>query len=176
MNTSNLRNNLLLIIFFIIAFVLISIVTANAQSINSGSYKTAIGLRGGQTSGLTVKHFVAPTAALEGILGVWSHAVSLTVLYEKHASAFDAEGLRWYYGGGGHIASASRNRVYFDEERNRTYNDGLALGIDGIVGLEYKIPPIPFAISVDIKPAFEITTNGSAYAYLDPGLGIKFTF
>jgi hypothetical protein len=177
MKTSNTLSNILLILFFVIAFTVISIITANAQSINSPNYKNAIGLRGGYPSGLTFKHFSNDNTAWEGILGVWHRAFSLTVLYEKHAGAFDVSGMRWYYGGGGHVAFATDDRYYPRDRYYYRYNrDNAAFGIDGIVGLEYKIPPIPFAISLDLKPTLEITTGGYAYFDLDPGLGLKFTF
>lgn len=151
---------------------------ANAQSINSSTYRTAIGLRAGGTSGLTVKHFMGSGAALEGIVGLWSNAFSITGLYEKHASS-GAIGLNWYYGGGGHIAAANRyhgpSRYYY---RDYYSDGGFGIGIDGVVGLEYKINPIPFAISFDLKPFIEINTygGGGAFFALDPGLGLKFTF
>jgi hypothetical protein len=179
MKSSNTTTNLLLVIFFIIAFTIISIVTAKGQSINSPDYRNAIGLRGGYPSGLTFKHFSSGTTAWEGILGVWHRALSLTILYEKHASAFDVSGMRWYYGGGGHVAFATSRRYYDDRDGRyyyRYYRDDAAFGIDGIIGLEYKIPPIPFAISLDLKPTLEVTTGGAAYFDLDPGLGLKFTF
>lgn len=148
----------------------------NAQS-TSSSYNTAIGLRAGGTSGLTVKHFTSKGAAWEGIIGLWNNAFSLTALYEKHAHA-GAPGLNWYYGGGGHIAAQNGrfgNRSYY-YHRDYYKNDGVGIGIDGIVGIEYKITPIPFAISFDLKPFIEINTRGGAFFALDPGLGLKFTF
>ena len=55
-------------------------------------------------------------------------------------------------------------------------SEAYALGLDGIVGLEYKIPEIPFAISLDMKPLIEIDGNGYFYFAFDPGFGLKFTF
>jgi hypothetical protein len=167
--------------FFSIALLLLCFInSANGQSINSSSYKTAIGLRAGGTSGLTIKHFTSSYTAFEGILGIWHRSVTATLLYEKHAAAFDVSGMRWYYGAGGHIAAYGRSSFYDDFRGARygyRYRDrGGAIGVDGIVGLEYKINPIPIAISIDLKPNIELTTYGSAYLFLDPGLGIKFTF
>lgn len=147
-------------------------------AINSTSYKTAIGLRAGETSGLTIKQFVGSSTALEGIIGVWSHGISATLLYEKHVPAFDVAGLNWYYGAGGHVAfEAGRRLVYYRNDRYYRYNEGnVGLGIDGIIGMEYKIPSIPFALSLDVKPYVEVITNGRVWTSLDPGLGIKVTF
>ena len=145
---------------------------------DNAHYSTAIGVRAGGTSGLTIKHFVRNYSAIEGIIGFHPNAFSLTALYEKYAG-IGAPGLHWYYGGGGHVAFES-GRFYSYNDGNkwrRNYSDGeVALGIDGILGIEYKIPPIPFAISLDVKPFIEVNTGGGTYIGLDPGLGIKIAF
>lgn len=142
------------------------------------SYSTAIGLRGGETSGLTIKHFFGGSAAIEGIFGFWHHGFTATVLYEQHVSAFGAAGLNWYYGAGGHVAIHTHNTYYgYGHRRNGYYdNDNFGLGVDGIVGLEYKIPQVPIALSIDLKPFIEVISNGNIYGTLDPGIGIKFAF
>lgn len=147
-------------------------------AINTTSYNTAIGLRGGETSGLTIKHFTGNNRAIEGIVGIWGHGFSATVLLEKYAPAFNTSGLNWYYGAGGHVAFQNGHGVhYYDNGRHKHYRDGaVGLGVDGIVGLEYKIPKAPFALSLDVKPYLEVVTKGDVWMSLDPGLGIKVTF
>jgi hypothetical protein len=156
----------------VITFLLIGL---NSQS---QSYKTAIGLRAGETSGLTIKHFMGGDAALEGILGIWSHGFSATLLYEKHAP-IKSSGLNFYYGAGGHIAFETYNHSWYYRHGNRYYehrHGGFGIGIDGIVGIEYKFP-IPLAISLDIKPFLEVVSDGGGvWTSLDPGLGLKVAF
>jgi hypothetical protein len=179
MKTSNALFNLILVVFFVVAFIVISMLTANAQSVNSSTYNTAVGIRLGGTSGLTIKHFTSSDAAIEGILSFWYRSFGLTGLYEKHAKAFNEPGFNWYYGAGAHIFVTGNDPVYYHDRNWRYYryeNGGFSGGIDGIVGLEYKINPIPFAISLDLKPAIDITSGGGVYFYVDPGLGLKFTF
>lgn len=180
----NLKNNLAKLLL-IAAFAAFSYNEANAQgpAINSANYHTAIGLRAGGTSGLTIKHFVANGNAIEGIIGAWPNAFSITGLYEWHVPQAGAPGLKWYYGIGAHAAVYRDTYYYYREGNNgrpyryyRYVGNGTGLGIDGILGLEYKIPPIPFAISLDIKPYVEFNTNNAIYTAFDPGLGIKFTF
>lgn len=145
-------------------------------SINSYSYSTAIGVRGIGTSGLTIKHFTASNQAIEGIIGFGPGAFSLTALWERYQNAFDVAGLNWYYGIGGHIATQS-DWVYYDGiRRYRRSNGDFGIGVDGIFGIEYKINEAPIAVSLDVKPFLEVTTNGDAYLAIDPGLGVKFTF
>lgn len=149
-------------------------------AINSSDYNTAIGLRAGETSGLTVKHFFSQNNAVEGIFGAWHHGFSITGLYERHASAFGTAGLNWYYGAGGHVSFASDRTYYYHRHGNRRYeyySDGrVGVGIDGIFGMEYKIPKAPIAFSLDLKPYIEFVSNGGVWTSLDPGLGIKVTF
>jgi len=150
-------------------------------AVNTNTYNTAIGVRLGETSGLSIKHFMdRGSSAIDGIIGIWPDAFSLTCLYEKHANA-GIEGLTWYYGAGGHVFFESgSNRYYYRDQyyyyRRYYTTDGAGLGIDGVVGLEYKIRPVPFALSIDLKPFVESNTNGGLYVSLDPGFGIKFTF
>lgn len=144
-----------------------------------GQYNTAIGVRGGGTTGLTVKHFVSGNAALEGILGVWYHGVSGTILFEQHTPVFNEAGFNLYYGGGGHVAADARSRyyVYYYNDRRYSYypGGGVGVGIDGIVGLEYKIPKAPIAFSLDVKPFVEFTNFGTWFSF-DPGIGVKVAF
>lgn len=144
---------------------------------NTTSYHTAVGLRVGGTSGLTIKQFLGQSAALEGILGLWNHGLSATLLYERYAPT-GAPGLNWYYGAGGHVAFDTGHTVHFRGHHyyNKYRHDELGLGIDGILGIEYKIPPVPFAVSVDMKPFMEFTTSGDVWLSLDPSIGIKLTF
>lgn len=163
---------------------LVFTLNANAQnsSLNSletgTSYTTAIGLRGGGTSGLTIKHFYADQRAYEFIVNGWYNGIGVTGLLEKHQTAFNEAGLNWYFGVGGHVSvGASRAYYYGWNDRYVAYSDGrVALGVDGIVGLEYAIPRIPLALSLDVKPFAEVTTNGNVWLAVDPGLGVKFTF
>lgn len=145
------------------------------------NYKTGIGLRAGETSGLTIKRFMGNSAALEGIIGAWRYGISATVLYEKYNPAFNVSGLNWYYGAGGHVAFRNRyyDRYYYYHRHNYYVVDyydggGLGLGVDGVVGLEYKIKGAPIALSLDLKPFIEIHSNGGGiWTSIDPGLGIK---
>ncbi len=160
-----------LIICFIIS--LLPVYPLLSQSL-TGTYKAAVGLRAGETSGLTFKFNSGSSSNVEIIAGIWSDWISLTGLYEKRAGAFNVSGLNWYYGGGGHAGFATG--TYYQGGRLHNRGSDFSVGIDGVVGMEYKIPPIPIAISVDIKPLMEVYRNGDIFFGLDPGLGVKFTF
>jgi hypothetical protein len=79
-----------------------------------------------------------------------------------------------------HVALETHRRGYswYDYGQRRFYyrEDGIGLGIDGMIGLEYSIPGAPVAFSLDMKPFLEFNTNGGAWVSLDPGLGVKVAF
>jgi hypothetical protein len=146
---------------------------AGAQT-SEGNYKFAAGIRAGETSGLTFNVNTTASTGLEFIAGIWSDWVSLTALYEIRKEAFNAKGLNWYYGGGGHFSFATG--TYYQEGRTYPRGDFSGIGLDAILGLEFKIPEVPFAVNFNLKPLFEINTVGDLYFAIDPGIGLKFTF
>ena len=133
---------------FLISFALFACMamTANAQD-----YNTGVGLRGGFTSGLTVKHFLSSNTAVEGILSTRWRGFDITGLYEIHNQAFNVPGLNWYYGFGGHIGFWNGKHVSWGSDNSYT-----VIGIDGILGLEYSFTEIPFNISIDWKPMLNV--------------------
>jgi hypothetical protein len=160
-------------LFITIVVYLLVVNVANSQSLTP-DYLAAIGIRSGETSGITFKYNTGSASSIEFLAGIWSDWLNLTALFEKNTAAFNVSGLRWYYGAGGHISFATGK--YYNEGRFYRRGDDYALGVDGIVGIEYKIPPIPFCLSLDIKPLMEFYKNGDLYMGIDPGIGVKFTF
>jgi len=143
-------------------------------------YNFAIGVRSGGTSGLTLKSNMS-NSSVEGIIGFWNDGLSFTGLYQRHPQAFGAEGFHWILGIGGHAAvyetdfRDSRGPAWYDDHPG--IDDGaVGLGFDAMAGLEFKFPVVPLAISLDLKPYIEFTTNGDVWGSLDPGLGLKLAF
>ena len=136
----------------------------------SAQYKNAIGLRAGTANGLTFKTFGKKNTAFDFILILQSkndyNYFRFSALYEIHNQINNAEGLRWYYGFGGTIGSVNYKPT--DE------ND-LLLGIDGVIGLDYKFTGAPINLSLDWKPTIRVAPDTE----FDPdgaGLSIRFTF
>ncbi|MEN9299798.1 MAG: hypothetical protein RLZZ429_2111, partial [Bacteroidota bacterium] len=119
-----------------IVLLTLLILAANvAMSQSTGStYKTALGVKV-YPGAISVKHFTKSNVALEGLGYISNDGFRLTGLYEYHGDFNGVEGLKWYIGGGGHIG------VWSDNWRNRypTRNDGLAIGVDGVLGVDYKV-------------------------------------
>jgi hypothetical protein len=136
--------------------------TASAQN-NSSSYKTAVGVKF-YPGAITVKHFVKETAAIEGIGYFWDKGFRFVGLYELHYDLLQVEGLKWYVGPGAHIG------FYND----KYYEGNTLFGIDGIIGVDYKIKGAPLNLSIDWNPSFEFG-DGSGFESFG-GLAIRFAF
>ncbi|MEO6149390.1 MAG: hypothetical protein ABIN95_09860 [Mucilaginibacter sp.] len=147
-----------------------------ADTSKAQDYQTAVGLKfGGYENGFSVKHFTQPNTALEGILGFRNHGIVITGLYEIHQQAFNVAKLKFYYGFGAHIGSAGKGYYKRFGGDDELYTETkLLLGADGVLGLEYKLPDAPIAISIDLNPRVELARG--PFFDLAPGLGLKYTF
>jgi hypothetical protein len=114
-------------------------------------YKTGIGIRGGLSNGLTVKHFISENTALEGILTTRWRGFNVTGLYEIHNNT-KVNRLNWYFGAGAHIGFWNGDNVKWANDNN----DYTVIGIDGILGIEYNFEALPFNLSLDWKPAINL--------------------
>ena len=146
---------------------------SNKKTREGGSaYTTGIGFRGGWTSGITVKHFIGSTAAVEGILGSRYRGFSLTGLYELHKSnAFKVPDLTWEYGIGGRMGFYN-NDYYYRHNHNYADERVMTLGVVGILGLEYMLHEIPFTISLDIMPHFDFIGRGDDF--IDGSISVRY--
>lgn len=129
------------------------IILSSALSTNAQDYLTGIGLRGGLSNGITIKHFVSEDNALEGIVSLRWKGLMVTGLYEFERY-LDVPGLSWYYGGGAHIGfwnAADNDIPWADAHDNYT-----VIGVDGIIGIEYTFEGVPINISLDWKPAINL--------------------
>lgn len=151
-------------IFLLFAVVLFSVTTI-AQD-----YQNAVGLRGGYVGGITFKHFLGESKAVDGILSFRQQGVLVTGLYEIHKNAFEVERLNWYYGYGAHVGIWGANT-----ERDFYPDGGPIIGIDGVIGIEYYISEIPFTIGVDWKPAINLIGRAGFWAE-DAALSVRYVF
>lgn len=162
----------------IIPYLLISSFICCAHLLKAQPYKTGIGLRlASDVNGLTIKHFIKEDAAIEGILSgpfPW-RGLHITGLYEKHLPAFKSNQVLFFYGAGAHLGYYRSGR--YESWKGRYYYYGspvLSAGIDGIIGLEWLIPGIPFTLGADLKPTLEIFNP--IFGYLDGGISFRYRF
>lgn len=151
----------------ITAFTLVALAfSANAQNgtANSLTYKTAAGIKIWDGVGLDLKTFIKTKDALEFEGFFNSAGTRISGLYEIYGDLNTETNLKWYFGPGAHVG------FYKILNSNQTY-----VGIDGIVGLDYKFPKYPLNLSFDWQPSFEFGT-GRGFAGNYGGLGVRYTF
>jgi hypothetical protein len=156
----------------ILGLTLLLVITTSAQSksANSSSYTTALGVKIWNGGGITLKHFFNNSHAGELIAYFYGHHVRITGLYEIHGPLGDAAGLQWYIGPGAHIGLYDGDHPHHDDD----HENHMHIGIDGVLGLDYKFKGAPINISLDWQPAFEFG-HGAFYGNWG-GLGIRYTF
>ena len=136
----------------------------------SQNYKTALGLKF-YPGAISIKHFTERNKAIEGLAYFWDYGSRYTGLYEIHGDIKELDGLQWYVGPGAHIG-------FWNDSWKRNYPtraSGIAIGLDGVLGLDYKFKDAPINISIDWQPSFNII----GYTYFESGwggLGIRYTF
>lgn len=141
---------------------------AMAQSnIGSTDYKTAIGVKF-YPGAITLKHFVTDKHALEGIAYFWNRGTRITGLYEIHADIPNASGLKWYIGPGAHVGFYNNKTYDGVNYGGRTY-----IGVDGVIGLDYKIRSAPINFSLDWQPSFEFG-DGAGFNGNWGGIAIRY--
>jgi hypothetical protein len=164
---------------FLIAFLGLYISKASAQAFslepaqktgpfNTG-YKKAIGVKM-YPSAISYKSFMTSSKAIE-VLGYFTlDGFRTTVMIEKYSPFANTEPLSWYIGYGGHLGIWSEEW----KKNNPTHKAGIALGVDGIIGLDYKVKNAPLNLSIDWQPSFNFV--GSSYFESGwAGLGIRYT-
>jgi len=133
-------------------------------------YKKAIGVKM-YPSAISYKVFVKTNAAFEYLGYVSLDGFRATALYEKYMPIDGNENLTWYVGYGGHLGLWSEEW----KKNNPNHNAGIALGVDGILGLDYKVKNTPLNLSVDWQPSFNFV--GASYFESGwAGLGVRYTF
>ena len=143
------------------------VVSSNAQE-----YRTSLGLRAGLPYGLTIKHFLNKTNAIEGVLAGSYGGFIITGLYENEHWTGQYPGLNWFWGVGGHVG-------FWDPERNPNFNDtytgSAVIGVDGIIGLEYTFEEIPLNLSLDLLPAVNLI-GYTGWGGINGALSIRYVF
>ncbi|WP_442589029.1 hypothetical protein ACSBL2_23690 [Pedobacter sp. AW31-3R] len=135
-------------------------------------YDNAIGGRFGAANGVTFKTSLGDNKMIDLIANFRSNDnyryFRITGLYEVYKPIQNAAGLNWYYGAGASIGTAKWR--HFDNRSSDLY-----LSVDGVLGLDYKFVDAPINISLDWKPAIELTPD-TDFDASGVGLSLRFTF
>ncbi len=143
------------------------------------------GLRIGATSAITYKEYYRNGKAVELLLSGRYDGVQIGALYMQHVPlqfTFD-DRFYAYYGVGAHMGTERylHSARYYNNQgevryafSNKRY---FAIGLDGIVGVEYRFRDMPLSASLDIKPYMNLLgfehTRGQ---FWDMALGVKYRF
>jgi hypothetical protein len=163
----------------VILLLAITNVTAQkSSSFYSSSYTTALGVKVYPASGgaaITLKYFIKKSAALEALGYAWERGGRLTGLYEFHWDIPGVPGgLKWYVGPGAHIGVYNDRYYNYIRDSRGSY---MAVGIDGVIGLDYKFNNIPLNLSADWQPSFDFGNeryNGFGGDF--GGIAARYTF
>ncbi len=156
------------VLVLLTAFVVVvssKLVAQKSSGINSSEYFTAVGLKFYPTA-ITVKHFISLDKKAVEFLGYfYDEGARITGLYEIHDNLIDIRGLQWYVGPGAHIALYNHKHMGFT-----------SVGIDGVIGIDYKINTAPLNLSLDYQPSIQLTKYyGDRYTSWG-GIAIRYTF
>ena len=156
------------VISFLLLFIVSFTVFAQEEESDLQIKNISIGLRLGNPSGITFKKYfsdhalelnVGSTVGKNGGLSVFLHYLlhnAITSIGETN----DIEGFSWYFGAGGQFKGSGNNTDF---------------GIDGVIGLEYRIPEHPVTLFIDVIMNLEIVDDPFDID-LDGGIGGRYTF
>ncbi len=147
----------------LVAAVILFSVGVNAQS----TYTTALGLgidsgNGATFVGPSVKHFFSEHHAGQAEVTFETGVTAITAIYQYHGQFEGADGLQWFAGGGATLFSGSGDSVF---------------ALRGTLGLDFKIPGAPIALSFDWRPALALDSDtGNNFEAGIIGFGGRYTF
>lgn len=140
-------------------------------------YNTALGLKGGYfytgSGGVSVKHFMSASDAVEVNLGAGRNHLWVQALYERNFSFAGSKELDWYLGLGGDLGMWSSQYQYY-YPKGRVYYTGAWGGADAVIGLEFTHLRVPFNIALDAGPTVRL------FPYVgigvSSGLAVRYVF
>ncbi len=148
-------------------------VLAMANDLKAQNYQSAVGLRLGYPLALSYKFFISEPAAIELYLGIRGYtgysSFNPGAMYLYHFPINGVDGLNWYVGGGASLY------VYNFKDNFCPECGGLAFGINGALGLDYKFANAPINLSVDWLPTIVIGGDYSGFGASQGALAVRYT-
>ncbi len=173
--------------------LIVALITC-CQAAKSQDYIMAGGIRTLSSPALTFKGFVMENNAMELIWSFRNDGMQWTGLYEMHSNALEnrTNGFHWFYGFGPHIGYnrgyACENCLLVDtittdkghiitETKDIPKRAYLSLGMDVILGLEYRFVSLPLTAGIEYKPSIEFFNRRKFNNdFGNIALSIKYTF
>jgi hypothetical protein len=162
--------------------LLLSLLGIVSLSSQAQFYKQSAGVRGGYTSALTYKYFYNDDQAIELMVGGRNQGIQITGLYTFHKPLNNvfSDMVYFYYGVGLHTGY----EIYTTQDTFTSLGDFInnqhpffIMGIDTMVGLEYRMLSIPLTVGLDIKPYFQLVDmRYGDTRFWDVGASVKYVF
>ena len=146
---------------FLVIAVFAVLAALPLSSVNAQGW--GVGVVGGFDYGVQVKKYNGGTS-LDFRGHLHNHGFQVAGLYEWNQSL--GSGFTLYYGVGAGLGSW---------KVSEHHDAAFGLDIEAIVGVEYKIPSVPLAISLDYRPALEVLPEVNFYAK-GFAFGLKYIF
>lgn len=128
----------------ILLSIVVSMGFAQSTVAKNYHYKTALGLKYTPWA-FSIKQAVYKHQTLEALMYFYEGA-RLTALYEFHHNFEGSRSFHWYVGPGMHVQFNNVNLT------NGGYN---YIGLDAVLGLDWKIKNTPLNASIDWQPSFD---------------------
>lgn len=157
---------------FILGLILLSAVSYGQRR---GSNSTELGIRvaSGWGNFAIDGAFPMSSTRLHADLGFGQNWIGTDFLFDFMFPIQDVDGLYVYAGPGFGIGLSFYD--YYDYNRNVHYEGSdVHASLLGEVGIEYKVPQVPFTFGLDIRPAIHVVPNFGTNVYA--GLNIRYRF
>ena len=166
-----------------VIFTILLVITICFQ-VHAQEYRNAIGGRIGLSTGFTYQHQLDDFRGYKGMLSFRDGGIQLTALIESYRPLYlnFTNKMFYYTGMGAHIGYTryQPQRGFLTNPFRRSYGYGNfapVIGLDAIIGLEFRLDRAPLAFCLDAKPFFELFgQNIFRLSLFDIGFSMKFTF
>lgn len=150
----------------IILLIMLIVCTHLYCQAQEAPYKSAVGLLVWNGFGASFKTFIKDRSAIE-LRGYFDkNGTRITGLLQFHGEVAGINGLLWYAGPGAHVAFYKLGGA----KQSSTF-----VGIDGVIGIDYKFNETPIDLFLDWQPTYEFGNSRGAYISWG-GMGIRYTF
>ena len=131
-----------------IIVALLLFINTQAYAQTTTTYETALGVKVSAGVAASYKKFITESNALEFQTMFFNKGVRLIGLYEFHFYNIEGlDGLGWYVGPGAHVG-------FYYAKYKTVYNTIADIGLDGVIGLDYRLKNTPINFSLDWQPSF----------------------
>ena len=167
-----------------IKILITSAILCLSLNIKAQDYQRMVAFRTGVYTGVMFKKLLSNESAFAAQFGIRDRGVVLSGYRIFHELAFPQRQnyqLFMYYGYGAHFryyTKYTQHNPFKPWRPDSKYRGNyVAAGLDGILGLEYRVLKYPFVVSTDISPNFEFGGANVFKINMDMiSIGLGYTF